>query len=86
MDESGLPGFQAVSWHGIMAPAGTSEDIIAKLAKVTREALASPEVKERLAQEGAEASGLSQAEFGKFVASELASWGKAVKLSGASAD
>lgn len=86
MAESGLPGFQAVSWHGIVAPAGTPDVVVARLNQALTSALAAPEVKQRLLEEGARASGVNTAEFGKFIQTEMAAWAKAVKDSGATAN
>jgi len=86
MAESGLPGFQAVSWHGIVAPAGTPDAVVARLNQALSGALAAPAVRQRLMEEGARASGLSGARFGEFITSEMASWAKAVKDSGATAN
>ncbi|WP_217618181.1 tripartite tricarboxylate transporter substrate binding protein [Achromobacter sp. GbtcB20] len=86
MAESGLPGFQAVSWHGIVAPAGTPDAVVARLNQALTGALAAPEVKQRLMEEGARASGVNTAEFGKFIQTEMAAWAKAVKDSGATAN
>jgi tripartite-type tricarboxylate transporter receptor subunit TctC len=86
MAESGLPGFQAVSWHGIVAPAGTPEAVVARLNEALSGALAAPAVKQRLMEEGAQASSLNTAAFGAFIQSEIAAWAKAVKDSGATAN
>ncbi len=86
MAESGLPGFQAVSWHGIVAPAGTPDAVVARLNQALTGALAAPEVEQRLMEEGARASGVNTAEFGKFIQTEMAAWAKAVKDSGATAN
>ncbi len=86
MAESGLPGFQAVSWHGIVAPAGTPDAVVARLNQALTGALAAPEVKQRLMEEGARASGVNTAEFAKFIQTEMAAWAKAVKDSGATAN
>ncbi len=86
MAEAGLTGFKAVSWHGIVAPAGTPDAVVARLNQALGGALASPAVKQRLMEEGAQASGLSTAEFGAFIQAEIAAWAKAVKDSGATAN
>jgi tripartite-type tricarboxylate transporter receptor subunit TctC len=86
MRESGLKDFSAVSWHGLVAPAGTPKNVVDVLYKASAKALSSPEVKTRLAEEGAAASGMPSEEFGKFIAEQMTTWGKAVKLSGATAD
>lgn len=86
MAESGLPGFQAVSWHGIVAPAGTPDAVVAQLNQALSSALAAPEVKQRLLEEGARASGVNTAAYGKFIQTEITAWAKAVKDSGATAN
>jgi len=86
MAESGLPGFQAVSWHGVVAPAGTPPDVVNKLNAALSGALAAPAVKQRLMEEGAAASSLNTAAFGTFIQAEIAAWAKAVKDSGATAN
>ncbi|SEJ79167.1 tripartite tricarboxylate transporter substrate binding protein [Achromobacter sp. NFACC18-2] len=86
MAESGLPGFQAVSWHGIVAPAGTPDAVVAQLNQALSSALAAPEVKQRLLEEGARASGVNTAAYGKFIQTEITAWAKTVKDSGATAN
>ena len=72
--ESGLPGYEAVGWFGLLAPAHTPDAIIAKLNAETVRILQSPEVRQRLAQLGAEPQPQSAAEFGRFINSDLAKW------------
>ncbi len=86
MVEQGLPGFQALSWHGILAPAGTPDAIVATLNKAFTEALKSPEVTERLAKEGAAAADLNTEAFRAFIAQEVKNWAQAVRSSGATAN
>jgi len=86
MAESGLPGFQAISWHGIVAPAGTPAATIDILNQAFAKALAAPEVRQRLMEEGAEAAGMGTDEFGRFIQQEIASWAQAVQASGATAN
>ncbi|GAB1577736.1 Bug family tripartite tricarboxylate transporter substrate binding protein [Bordetella petrii] len=86
MAESGLPGFQAISWHGIVAPAGTPPAVVDTLNQAFSKALAAPEVRQRLMEEGAEAAAINTGEFGAFIQSEIAAWAEAVKASGASAN
>ena len=81
--ESGLPGFEASSWFGLLAPAGTPRDIVAKINGETQKWLASPEAKEKLAAHGANAAGGSPEDFAKHIAAETAKWAKVVKESGA---
>ena len=84
--ESGVKGFDVTGWYGAFVPAGTPQDIIARLHQEIVRALAMPDVRERLSGEGAELVGNSPREFDAFVRSELVKWAKVVKLSGAKAD
>jgi tripartite-type tricarboxylate transporter receptor subunit TctC len=84
--ESGLPGYDASSWFGMHAPAGTSKDIVQKLYQVVSKSLHTPEMSERLATQGAEAVGNTPEEFTEFVRAEIAKWAKVVKASGARVD
>jgi tripartite-type tricarboxylate transporter receptor subunit TctC len=77
--EAGVPGYEAVNWWGILAPAGTPQPIVDKLHKELAVVLASDETKQRFASEGAEVVRMSSSEFGKFIESEMAKWGKVVK-------
>jgi tripartite-type tricarboxylate transporter receptor subunit TctC len=82
--ESGLPGFEASSWFGLLAPAGTPKDVVVKVNGEVAKWLATPEAKERLAAQGAVvASGLGSDDFTRHIASETAKWQKVVKDSGA---
>lgn len=76
--ESGLPGYEAGSWYGILAPAGTPRDIVMKLNAEIVKALKQPEVRERLATEGAEAIGGTPEEFAAHIKAELARMGKVI--------
>jgi tripartite-type tricarboxylate transporter receptor subunit TctC len=76
--ESGLPGYEAGSWYGILAPAGTPRDIVMKLNAEIVKALKQPEVRERLANEGAEAIGGTPEEFAAHIKAELARMGKMI--------
>ena len=86
MDEEGLKGFDATSWFGLLAPAGTPKDIIAKLNAAAVKALATPEMRERLASQGAEAVGNTPEQFATFIKAEIEKWAKIVKASGARVD
>ena len=85
MAEAGVPGFEVTTWWGVLAPAGTSPDIVATLNRVINEAAASGPVNERLQQEGADVLRLGPAAFGQELSRELALWravvaGPAIKL------
>jgi len=75
-----LPGYDAVSWAGIGAPAGTPAEIIDKLNRETDAALADPKLKAQLADFGAIVMTGSPADFAKFIASEIEKWGKVVRF------
>jgi tripartite-type tricarboxylate transporter receptor subunit TctC len=84
--ESGLPGFETGSWFGLFAPAGTPKEIIGRVDSEMRKMVQSPEMREKLIQQGAEPVGMGSEEFAAYVKSELAKWGDVVKASGAKAD
>ena len=84
--EAGVPDFVASSWSGLMAPAGTPADVVNRLQQETAKALASPVLKERLQAQGAIPSGMSSADFAKFIAAESAKWTKVVKAANAKVD
>ena len=86
IDESALPGFEAVSWHGLVAPAGTPQEIIDVLYKAAEKALKNDIVKEKLAQEGARPAEMTQEQFGTFIQQQIELWRGAVQSSGASID
>jgi tripartite-type tricarboxylate transporter receptor subunit TctC len=81
-----LKGFEASSWFGLFAPAGTPAEIVNRIQQETAKALATPAMKERLQSQGANPGGMSSAEFGRFVAAETAKWAQVVKASGAKVD
>jgi tripartite-type tricarboxylate transporter receptor subunit TctC len=77
--ESGYPDYEALAWFGVVAPAATPRDVVAKLSADIVAALKSPDVSERLAAQGAEVAGTTPEEFGQFLAREHARWSEAVK-------
>ncbi|WP_188972711.1 Bug family tripartite tricarboxylate transporter substrate binding protein [Neoroseomonas lacus] len=77
--ESGFPGFEAVNWTGLVAPARTPEPIIDRLSQEARKALATPETIARLAAEGSEPFGSTPARFREFLTEEHAKWGRVVR-------
>ncbi|MDO9406475.1 MAG: tripartite tricarboxylate transporter substrate binding protein [Polaromonas sp.] len=86
VSESGLPGFEAVSWLSLLVPTGTPQPIIEKVNRDVTAILAMPDVRERLAATGAELTPGSPAELDAFIKLELTKWAKAVKVSGAQAE
>ena len=85
-DAGKLPGFEASSWFGLLAPAGTPPDVVARLQQETAKALALPAVKERLLAQGAIPGGNSPAEFAQQIDAEITKWAGVVKASGAKVD
>ncbi|MFM9899784.1 MAG: Bug family tripartite tricarboxylate transporter substrate binding protein [Polaromonas sp.] len=80
--ESGVPGtkgFEADQWYGLVAPAGTPADVVALLNQHVNKALASDEVRTRLAAEGAEATPASPQAFGQLIAKEIPRWARVIQ-------
>jgi tripartite-type tricarboxylate transporter receptor subunit TctC len=84
--ESGVPGYDANQWYGVLAPAATPRDIVMKLNADIVKVLARPDVKERLAADGAEPVGGTPEQFAAHIKSEIARWAPVVKASGAKPD
>ncbi len=80
--ESGLPGFYEISWYGVLVPAATPPAVVAKLNGAITQALRMPAVAATIAQQGAEVTPSTPAEFGDFMRSEIARYAKVVKSSG----
>lgn len=81
-----LKGFEASSWFGLLAPAGTSPDIINRIQREVAKSLATPAMKEKMQLQGAIPSGDTPAAFATLIASEHVKWAKVVKTSGATVD
>jgi tripartite-type tricarboxylate transporter receptor subunit TctC len=84
--ETVAPGFDAVPWYGIAAPAGTPAAIIMRLNAEINASLNTPAVADRLRQEGAEPSPKTPEEFGAFIRAEVARWGALIRAAGVTAD
>jgi tripartite-type tricarboxylate transporter receptor subunit TctC len=80
--ESGLPGFDVTTWYGLMVPAGTSKEIVARLHGAAVKAIAHPAVKERFATTDLEPNSSTPEEFGAYIRREIAKWAKVIKSSG----
>ena len=80
--EAGLPGFEASSWFALVAPAGTSPEIVARLNAEAAKILKDPKMAEQFAQRGIRLVGNPAAEFAAFIPKERARWGEIVKASG----
>jgi tripartite-type tricarboxylate transporter receptor subunit TctC len=77
--ESGLPGYEAYSWAGFLAPVGTPKDVVQRLSADIGKALSDPQVKQRLYDAGAEAAPTTPEAFGKMLHTEIAKWTKVVR-------
>lgn len=86
MEEAGVLPFEAISWSGILAPAGTPKDIVAKLNGEFNRILKLPDVHDRLADLGFNATPSTPEQFDAFLKAEITKWAKVVKESGAKVD
>ena len=77
--EAGLPGYEAIQWYGLFAPAGTPRDAVNRIQSETAKALQAPDVAKRLAADGAEAGGMSPDAFAAYVRSEIEKWSRVVR-------
>ena len=80
--EAGLPGYQAATWFGVLAPAGTPRDIVVKLNAEFAKALSAPDLVEHLRSDGADVVGGSPEQFRGFLKSEVERWGPVIKGAG----
>lgn len=86
INESGFKGFDAVTWFGLLAPAGTPKDVVARINAEFVKALKQPELAKRLSDEGADPAGGTAEEFAALIKADLPRWGKVVRESGARID
>jgi tripartite-type tricarboxylate transporter receptor subunit TctC len=86
IEETGLKGYEASSWFGIVAPAGVPADIIQKLSQEIAKGIASPEMQEKMKGQGAIPIGNTPEQFAAHIKSEIAKWERVVKASGAKVD
>jgi tripartite-type tricarboxylate transporter receptor subunit TctC len=77
--EAGVPGYEAMQWYGLVAPARTPREIVERLHEVAIKALRTAEMKEKLASDGAEPAGSTSAEFAALIKSELEKWTKVAR-------
>ena len=85
-DAGQLKGFEASSWFGLLAPAGTPPEVLSRIQQETAKALNSPEIKEKLLAQGAIPSGNTPAQFAALIDAEIKKWAAVVKASGAKVD
>ncbi len=89
VEEAGGPalkGYEASSWFGLLAPAGTPTDIVNRIQQEAARAMGTPALKERLQAQGAIPSGITSAEFARHIEAETRKWAQVVKASGATVD
>lgn len=86
INESGFSGFDAVTWFGLLAPAGTPRDVITRLNAEFNKALQNPELRQKLGNEGADPAGGTPEQFAALIRDDIPRWGKVVKESGARVD
>jgi len=84
--ESGLPGYEVTNWYGVMAPAGLPKDLLAKVHGDLVKVMKQPDVQQRFAAEGGDATPNTPEQFATFIREEITKWGKAVRDSGAKVD
>jgi tripartite-type tricarboxylate transporter receptor subunit TctC len=81
-DEAGLPGYESIGWYGIIAPAGTPPEIVAKLNEKIVAVLRLPEIQERIRSVGSEPAPMTPGEFGEFIRTEKKKWAEVIARSG----
>ncbi|MDQ3024972.1 MAG: tripartite tricarboxylate transporter substrate binding protein [Pseudomonadota bacterium] len=86
VSEAGVPGYDAVIWLGIMAPAGTPKPIVDRLNAEITKATAAAELREAWAKQGAAAMTMSPDEFARFMREDIEKWARIVRISGAKPD
>ena len=79
VSEAALPGYQAGTWYGVLAPSAVPREVIAKLNAEINKILASNEIRERLATQGAEPAGIAPEQFADLIKADLSKWAKVVK-------
>ena len=86
VDELGIKGFDATTWHGLVAPAGTPKEIVDMLYIATTEAIKDPTTQQQLRDLGVDVIGSTPKEFEDYIKSEIPKWTAVVKASGAQMD
>jgi tripartite-type tricarboxylate transporter receptor subunit TctC len=83
IDEAGVPGYSATIWLGLMAPAGTPDDVVAKLNAEVNKVLSDPAVQEEWSAQGAVPMIMTPAEFGDYIEADIEKWAEVIRVSGA---
>jgi tripartite-type tricarboxylate transporter receptor subunit TctC len=86
MEQAGVTGFEAGTWFGLLAPAGSPKSVIEQLSKTMNLVLEEKDLRETLASQGASVRGGTPAQFSTFFLAEYDKWGKIVKAAGVKAD
>jgi len=86
VDESGVKGYDSNAWYAYLVPAKTPPEIVAKLNSAASSVIRSPEIRERLIQQGAEPAGGAPEELDRIVREDIAKWGAVVRRLGLTAD
>ncbi len=86
LDEAGVPGYDLMNWYGIVAPAGTPAGVVQRLNKALVEVMAQPDIRQRLAAAGMEATSSAPDGFGELMATERTKWGKLIEQVGMRAE
>ena len=74
-----IPGFEAITWVGLLAPAGTPKDVVSRMQREVQKIVNVPEIQERLSASGAEPVASTPEQFGAYVSAEVSKWSKLVK-------
>lgn len=82
MAEAGMSGYETSTWGGLLAPAGTPREVVAKLNAEANKALANPEIRQRLLDAGIDAGGGTPQQFGAFIQAEMVKWSKVARDAG----
>jgi len=80
--EAGVPGYEAVQWYGMVAPANTPREIVTRLNRDMLASLQAPDIKEKFAADGGDPAGTSPEEFGRYIKTETEKWQKVAKAAG----
>ncbi|MNL04554.1 Tripartite tricarboxylate transporter family receptor [compost metagenome] len=84
--ESGVPGYDVTNWYGMVAPAGTPAEVIAQLNKALVKVMADPDIRQRLAVSGMDATSNTPQQFAKLLSTERAKWGDLIRKAGIQGD
>jgi tripartite-type tricarboxylate transporter receptor subunit TctC len=80
--EAGVPGYESLQWYGLLAPTGTSKEIIARVNREAVAVLRTPEISARLANDGAEVIASTPEVFGAYIRAETEKWARVAKAAG----